>query len=425
MKTLENIFSNVSFEWIDDNRTEILKSSVYEKFLELFPKLKIIFQKSISSNKVEFERTIRHTFRLLIIYFQVKMDKFKHKSMNSLTVSKLKKRVEAIDVINANFLTLVLILHDIGRPFNRKLHTYESAKLVEKWNLLEGFGLSEKDKTLIMKVIEYHLLIGTIFTGESTYYALTSLLNDVQLAKYLGDQEFVKNFLLLSSTFTILDPLGYFYAEIFDHYIEKYAEIEKKLAEMLRLWPDIDLIQNKLENECFNRLDWRLACALRIFQNIGTRPQLTYDFYVQKIKNSVEKYLNKKLDENDWNHFKKTALSKSYLIQLKYALVILMLLASGEFKRIFKPEIVNTNLIQFWVLLNQRIAIENEKTEFKNHNWNVIFDGLPHWSEFKGKFSKILDMNRNKLIIENAKVSIDKERKENWLILDFKLENEI
>ncbi|MHA1379457.1 MAG: HD domain-containing protein [Candidatus Helarchaeota archaeon] len=424
MNNLEKIFSNVSFEWIDDNRIDIINSEVFKNFVDKFPKLKKIFFKSMNLNKPEFERTIRHTIRLLVILFQLKNDNFKHKSMNNKSIQKIKTRIDKIQKINPKYLPLILILHDIGRPVNRKLHTYESAKIIKENNLLDEFDLKEQEKLLIIKVIEYHLLIGTIYTGESTYYAFTTLLNDAEFSKSLDDKEFSENFLLLSTIFTILDPLGYFYTQIFDHYIEKYAEIERKLKEILFDWPDIRKIQQKLREKCFKRLDWRLACALRIFQNIGTKPQLTYDFFIEKIKKSVGIYLNQKINDKDWEQFKKKSLSHTYLIQLKYALAVLMIIASGEFKRIFKPKTVNPSLIDFWVNLNKKIVEENEKSKFKDQNWIVIFDGLPHWSKFKGLFSKIIDKSRNKSIIENASVKYDNQRMENWLVLNFNLENE-
>ncbi|MFX0133830.1 MAG: hypothetical protein ACFFDN_09305 [Candidatus Hodarchaeota archaeon] len=416
---LEKIFTDLPINWVDDNRNKILESEVFNEFIELFPKIKDILQVGISTDKEESERTLRHTFRLLKVYYQLKNDEFIHKSLNSDSMEKIRSLIGKIDQKNLLYLPLILIFHDIGRPFNRKLHTYESAKIVKKWNLLDDYGLTKKEIRLITKVIEYHLLIGTIFTGESTYYALNTLFNDVEFVEFLEDKEFVKNFMLLSSTFTILDPFGYFYAQIFDHYIEKYSEIQHTISEILFNWPDINLIQNKLRKVCLDRLDWRLACSLRIFQLIGTKPQLTYNFFIEKIKKSVEVFLNKTMNENEWLEFKQTYLSDIYLIQLKYALPILMVLASGEFKRIFRPKTVNTNLIHFWINLNQRIKKENEISKFRNENWNVIFEGIPHWTRLKNSFSQFLDKDRLKTVIENAEVKLDHDRKENWLLLKF------
>ncbi|MHA1299732.1 MAG: hypothetical protein ACTSO9_09880 [Candidatus Helarchaeota archaeon] len=422
MKDLEKLFSKTSINWVDDNRTDVINSDVYKEFINIIPKLELVFNECLIKDKSEFERTLRHTFRLLIIYFQLNKGEYKHKSMGTHSILKIRNRIKKINQISSLYLPLILIFHDIGRPFNRKLHTYESAKVIKKLGLLDDFELNMKEKVLINKVIEYHLLIGTIYTGESSYYAITSLLNDSEFVKFLDDKEFINIFMLLSSTFTILDPLGYFYTQLFDHYIDYYFEIEEKLKKILLFWPDIDLIRKKLQKICFERIDWRLACALRIFQNVGTKPLLTYEYFIEKIKNSAEIYLNKKLNHEGWEEFKISCLSKIYLIQLKYALPVLMIIASGEFKRIFKPETVNTNLIDFWIHLNQKIDRENEKSKFKNENWNVIFDGLPHWSKFKGLFTKIMDRNRNRSIIESASVKFDDKRKENWLILNFNLD---
>ena len=312
MNKLDKIFSNLTLKWVDDNQINILESNAYRDFILLFPKLDKIFQDSFNKDKSEFERTLRHTFRLLIIYFQLKNGEFKHKSLNLSSIEKIRDKINQIDKINPLFLPLILILHDIGRPFNRKLHTYESAKMIKERDLLSEFNLSEREKLLIIKVIEYHLLIGTIFTGESTYYAVKSLLNDWEFIIYLDDKDFVNQFVLLSSTFTILDPFGYFYAQIFDHYIEKYSEIEQTLAEFLLFWPDMGVIKKELKSKCLERLDWRLACSLRIFQTINTKPQLTYNFFTKKIRDSVEKYQNEQMDEKNWKSFKLTYLSEIY-----------------------------------------------------------------------------------------------------------------
>ncbi|NVM02071.1 MAG: HD domain-containing protein [Candidatus Helarchaeota archaeon] len=419
MKYLEKLFSDLSLNWIDDNRNNVLESEICNEFVKLFPKIKDILQVSIKRDKAESERTLRHTFRLLKVYYQLKNDEFKHKSLNSNSIDNIKGLIGKMDQKNLLYLPLILIFHDIGRPFNRKLHTYESAKIVKKWNLLDDYGLNRQEIMLIIKVIEYHLLLGTIYTGESTYYAFNTLFNDEEFVEFLENKEFVKDFMLLSSTFTILDPFGYFYAQIFDHYIEKYSEIQHTISEILLNWPNINLIKKKLRKVCFDRLDWRLACSLRIFQLIGTKPQLTHNFFVEKIKDSVKIFLNKTINEKNWLEFKQTYLSENYLIQLKYALPILMVLASGEFKRIFRPKTVNTNLIHFWINLNQKIKKENEKSKFKNENWNVIFEGIPHWSLLKDSFSQFLDKELLKTVIENAEVKLDHVRKENWLLLKF------
>ena len=72
------------------------------------------------------------------------------------------------------------------------------------------------------------------------------MFNDKDFIEFLEDKEFIEDFMLLSSTFTILDPFGYFYAQIFDHYIEKYSEIQHNISEILLNWPNINLIQKKL-----------------------------------------------------------------------------------------------------------------------------------------------------------------------------------
>ena len=154
--------------------------------------------------------------------------------------------------------------HDIGRYIDNKQHPYHSYHLVSKMKLLDPFELSEVDKLLIQEIIHYHLLIATIYTGESTFYGIYSLFNDSEFNKLLSNEATLDKFIDLLEVFTYIDILGYYYTKIFDHYIKYYEEINSKLKEILSLWPNKDLVLNKAKDYSHEWLDWRLAGAQQI-----------------------------------------------------------------------------------------------------------------------------------------------------------------
>ena len=65
--------------------------------------------------------------------------------------------------------------HDIGRFIDKKDHPYASYLIITQKKLFKMFELSKIEKQLIIKVIQYHLLFATIYTGESTFYGTFSL----------------------------------------------------------------------------------------------------------------------------------------------------------------------------------------------------------------------------------------------------------
>jgi hypothetical protein len=306
--------------------------------------------------------------------------------------------------------------HDIGRMDNKKDHPSYSYFLISEKKMLESFELSDIEKLLVNKVIQYHLLFATIYTGESSFYGIYSVLNDGEFSKLFNDKKYIDRFVDLLEIFTYLDIMGYSYARIYDHYLKYYEEINHKLKNVLKLWPNKNLTVKKALEYSQDWIEWRIAGALRIFQYVSTEPYLTKSFYFNKIKENSNNPITGGVG---WDIIKERHLVNISKIQIKYGLAILMLLAIGKFFRgpIRKDQEISNNLIIFWLLLSKEI----EKRSKKNNEclWNVHFVGLPNWWKWDRKFKEEINYHTLEKIIKNAIQEVDKERKEFNLYLDF------
>jgi HD superfamily phosphodiesterase len=137
-----------------------------------------------------------------------------------------------------------LLYHDIGRPFNKEWHTYESAKIIEEYNLFLKSEIPQKYIRILLGVIKHHLFFGTIFTGESSYLGATILLRDQSLKPIWESKEEIDLFFQILLLFTVIDILGYDYSKIFDHYLYYYLKI-KKIYKMVSNLLELSKIQRK------------------------------------------------------------------------------------------------------------------------------------------------------------------------------------
>ncbi len=192
-----------------------------------------------------------------------------------------------------------------------------------------------------------------------------------------------------------------------------------KLKSILNLWSNKQAALELALEFSQERLEWRIAGALRIFQYINTKPYLTEEFYFSKIKESINEDVEKIADQVEWKFIKEFILPESSKIQMKYGLAILMLLAFGKFFRgpIKKDERISSNLIIFWILLSKEIANRSDKEN--KVLWNVHFLGLPNWWKWDRKFKNELNHNSLKDLIRNATQDFDNEKKEFNLYLNF------
>jgi hypothetical protein len=246
------------------------------------------------------------------------------------------------------------------------------------------------------------------------------LLNDSEFNKIGNIKQNINRFLDLLEIFTYIDVLGYSYAHIYDHYVEYYDQINTKLKNILSLMPDKDSALIKALEYSQQWLDWRIAGGLRIFQYVNTRPYLNENFYFHKIRDSVNRDVEKISDENNWDGIKELILPESFKIQIKYGLAILMLLAFGRFFRgpIEENEKISNNLVGFWILLSKEISKRAGKQNL--FLWNVHFTGLPNWWKWDRKFKEELNYYTLNNIIINGKQNFDEDKMEFNLYLDFK-----
>ena len=92
IETIKKIFNDLELSWID-NSNEILKSTAYNKLLEKFPSLKSVFQHGKDRDFEEFERTIKHIFRIFKIYFLIEDGKFIHDTLSNKSLVEIKEKI--------------------------------------------------------------------------------------------------------------------------------------------------------------------------------------------------------------------------------------------------------------------------------------------------------------------------------------------
>ena len=415
-KQLAKLFEGIDLVWCDNPEKEIQKSTNYQKLLDIFPNLQSLFQEGLERDPFEFYRTMRHIFRSLKIFFMLQDGTFNYKSLSRDSIQKLRRKLTKFP---DKFLLIILMYHDLGKLFDRKKHTLKSSKLIQKNNLFNCFDLSSGEKLLLRKVIEYHLLFATIYTGESTFFGILSLLNDKEFIQLISDRTNVEIFIDLLEIFTYIDILGYPYSQVFDHYLKYYGEINQKLKHLLGLWPNRDEIIALAKSYSLEWMDWRLAGALRIFQFVETKPHLTKEFYFNVLRESVRPIYKTSGQKFDWNVIKSTDLFNIFKFQMKYALAFLLILAFGEFKRfrLKENQHISPKLMQFWVLLSNEVKKRNLTEE--EVVWNIYFERLPLWSNMTKSFIKKLEIDSLKTVINNAVLKFDAEKKEYNLNLDF------
>ena len=418
LDSLSKLFNDIELSWIDST-ANIDESDELSNLLSIFPNLESIFHDFRDRNKDEFQRTIRHIFRSFKVFFLIINGEFSHETLSQESIIIIREKILNLHSQNRLTIPIILIYHDIGRFLDNKKHPHHSYHLISSKNLLAHFELSDIEKLLIKKVIHYHLLIATVYTGESTFYGIYSLLNDQEFIKLLSREKAISRFIDILEIFTYIDILGYFYTKIYDHYIKYYDEISSKLKILLNLWPDKELALKKAKSYSQEWLEWRLAGALRIFQFVLTKPHLTPAFYYNKLKESIKNVDNEFISNLNWELIQKKYLSHSYKIQMRYSLALLMILAFGSFKRMGLK--INTGisyrLILFWTLLSKEVITRSRNNELSP--WNVYFEGFPHWSKIDKSIINILTDDVIEAIIYNAKHEYDKDKKEFSLSLDF------
>ncbi|MFW9820832.1 MAG: hypothetical protein ACFFE5_14585 [Candidatus Thorarchaeota archaeon] len=417
LNSLNQLFKNIELSWID-SKTNIDNSDEFFRLKSIFPNLKGVLQNAQENNREELQRTIKHIFRSYKVFFLIINGEFFHETLSHDSLSRIKEKVLNQHLKNEKLIPLILMYHDIGRYIDNKNHPYQSYNLISSLDLLKPFELSDIEVLLIKKIIHYHLLIATIYTGESTYYGIFSLFKDPEFIELLSYKNLINDFIDFLEVFTYIDILGYYYTKIFDHYIKYYKEISSKLKIIFSYFPNKDIALKKAKEYSQDWLEWRLAGALRIFQFVETKPHLTKEFYYNKLKESIKKSETPLFSDYDWDTLKNEYLDYSYKIQMRYSLALLMILAFGNFQRMGLK--INTGvshkLILFWTLLSKEV-----KSRSINHPkalWKVFLEGMPHWSQIDNTFIEKITEDKIELIIQNANHEFDGDNDEFILYLD-------
>jgi len=327
--------------------------------------------------------------------------------LNSSFNAFLKSNINQLYDIHPDLFIYVLLYHDIGRPFNKEWHAFESAKIIQQENLILKL-IPQKYINILVGVIKHHLLLGTIFTGESSYMGALILLKDYFLHNIWKSEEDTDLFFQILLLFTVIDILGYDYSKIFNHYLQYYLKIKDNLLKGFNL---IRTSKNAEEKErslsiFFQELDeenlkWRLACSLRIFQFVTTKPDLTEDFYYRKIEHGLEQ-----IDSN-WQLFSEKLGKTHSLIQYKYVLPLMMILAAGSFSRtpIDKDFIVDSNIYRFWEVCTIKVKDSIVQKSIISL-WNIIFQFPRNWFR-NANFLKLVKSQKLFSIIEMARPLFD------------------
>ncbi|MEJ2248850.1 MAG: HD domain-containing protein [Candidatus Lokiarchaeota archaeon] len=349
-----------------------------------FPKWYEIIKSNYRLNKLETGRTIEHIFRLLQIYYSLIENRI-DLNISKTYCNELKEEISWISAFNSNIIPILILFHDIGRPQNKEWHTVESAEIVEKYDLLEKFNLTEIQCRILKGVIRNHLLLGTIFTGESSYTGAVSLVQDIDLISiWNSSTENISLFFKILRIFTIIDILGYSYSKIYDHYFRYYSKISNILENLFIKLKDIknvdklNFLYENLKELDKNNLKWRLCGSIRIFQFIDTKDYLNEEFFYTKIDNNIKSQTLR-------NHLPiESKLDYAHLIQFKYALGIMMILAQDQFMREppSKTITIKKEIFEFWKICNEKVRkyYNNMKTNQYSHSlWYFVFHFPPNW----------------------------------------------
>ena len=419
INSLAHIFNKLELSWIDSAKN-LKDSKEYQELLSIFPNLRQVFQQGQIEDDFEFRRTIQHIFRVFKVYFLIKDKMHFHKTLSQDSIGKISEKIASVNEFSELIIPLILMYHDIGRFFNKRNHPHESYLMISEQNLLDSYGLSEIEKLLISKVIQYHLLFATIYTGESTFFGIYSLVNDEEFRKLNSHEGLYNRFIDLLEVFTWIDILGYSYARLYDHYSKYYDEINFKLKHVLGSLPDKNKALKSALDYSQEWIEWRIAGGLRIFQFVDTQPYLTTEFYYNKLKESIMECNLDLINGIDWEMIKKQFLIHSCKIQVKYALGLLMLLAFGDFSRsrITEDRKISSNLILFWILLSKEIAVRSKESD-DSYLWNIYLLGLPNWFKLNKSRKNKLEFSKIESIIANSTQEFDEERKEFNLYLNF------
>ena len=132
---LQRIFEKLDLSWIDQKK-EIRGSQIYSDILSIFPNLETVFQNGWQIDKAEFNRTLKHIFRVFKIYFLMEEGKLTHNTLSSKILNVIRNKVIDQNQELKQIFILILMYHDIGKLFDKNNHPNQSFLLINNENLL-------------------------------------------------------------------------------------------------------------------------------------------------------------------------------------------------------------------------------------------------------------------------------------------------
>jgi len=415
---------SITIEWLNSFKASINKTPEFDALIRLFSPLKKIFEEWMHNDQQEFFRTIIHTFQTQSAYNQILSGDFPESGLNSNEIKDAHDLAISIYSFSPLLIPAILWLHDIGRFEDKRCHNEKSAEMITKYNLLENRGISEEELILIRKVVQYHLLIGTLYTGESSYLSFEPLLKDKEFKTILGNNSLIRQFLDALTLFTMIDVWGYHINDISSTMIKNYLDIREEMKEIFAKSHDLNEIIKGLKKKSRKHMDWRLMGFMMAFSKIGKKPHLTLDYYAGMINDSFERYIEREGLSINWNDFKDQYLNKIDQAQFKYGLGVLIPLSyggTGKKMHLTEDTRINPNLLHLLVNINKKILKEEETNPqcIPDTIWNVIFKGYPLWNRRTDFHEKLNTAGQIEEIINNSVASIDKKDEINILTVDY------
>jgi hypothetical protein len=425
-KDLLEFTQQISLNWINQNAQKIDLTPKYQQLTTLFPPLSGLFKQCKEIDSAEFARTIAHTFHALAVFNQISKHSFPESGLNQDELQTVYDLADAIALSSPLIMPQILWLHDIGKPLDKRHHTEKSAELVSTMDLLRSWDIDRGLTLVIIKVIQYHLLVGTLYSGEISYLSFRDLLDDHEFITILKDPYLRKLFINSLILFTMIDIWAYPYNSqaISATMIKNYLHIAQELSYVLERGEDKEETQARLINIAQQSTDWRLACYLRAFSHLGTKPYLTPEFYQEKLIQGASLFLDKTLTPSEWIAFKKEYLDKFYQIQFRYALGLLCLLSFKtieNFRQGCMPETqVNPRLFKLLTLLNEKLHIlEKDQDLPTDCLWEIYFVGTPIWTRKSNLLEQVNQAGILEEIVDRAQLKEGTNRKSGTLYLDF------
>ncbi|MBI2877098.1 MAG: hypothetical protein HYY20_09480 [Candidatus Tectomicrobia bacterium] len=412
--------------WAKERRWE--GSEEGAQLSRFFPSLEGLWARGAQADPGEFGRTLSHTFNAIAVYNRILSRSFPESGLSDPELEPVYRLSASLAQANPALMPLILWLHDMGRLEDKEHHPEKGAQLIRELGLLQEIPLSPEAALLVTKVVESHLLVGTLYSGEISFLGFSVLLNDPELVPFLTDLSQRELFVEALILFTMIDVWAYPYnaRAISAAMIGNYLQIADELRSVLEKGDNLPEARQRLVTIAQKTTDWRLSCYLRAFSHIGTQPYLTSQFYQQKVIEGAGRYAQQPLSPEEWQSFKAARLSKFHQIQFKYALGLLCLLSFrdlGRFREGCTPTTqMNPQVFDLLTRINGRIAQEESTLSLgPDRPWDVILTGTPNWTRPIDLFDRLEeDPAAFQKIVDEGTVKPPREGKSPVLYLNFK-----